>query len=74
MAKMYEFPMKKELPNIVKETLYDIAKAYVDVLDYTYDKLLGDDPSMEEVEELEILIMDKLAEALDAAMFESTFK
>lgn len=32
MAKVYEFPMKKELPKDIEERLYKIAEAYVDVV------------------------------------------
>lgn len=74
MTKPNEFETKKELPNIVKETLYDIATAYVDVLDYTMKHMTDDDPSMEEVQDLEIMIHDELANALDVALFNSTFK
>ena len=74
MAKVYEFPTKKELPDVVKDTLYDIAKAYVDVLDYTLITVAGEDPSIEELEELKEMILEELMHALDVALFESTFK
>ena len=74
MTKTNEFETKKELPNVVKETLYDIATAYVDVLNYVFDNMTDDDPSMEEVQDLEIMIHDELVNALDVALFNSTFK
>ena len=74
MAKVYEFPTKKELPPIVKDALYDIAKTYVNVLDYAFLTALDEDPSMEELDELKDMILDELMAALDVALFESTFK
>ena len=74
MAKMYEFPTKKELPEVIKETLYDIATAYVDVLDYALLTVASEDPSLEELDELREMIMDELADALDSAMYNSMFK
>ncbi len=74
MAKVYEFPTKKELPEVVKESLYDIAKAYIAVVEYTLATVASEDPDIEELEELRLMIVDELTEALDAAAFESTFK
>ena len=74
MAKVYEFPTKKELPTEVKDALYEIAKAYVAVLDYTFLTMSSEDPGVEEMEELRDLIMDELAHVLDVALFESLFK
>lgn len=74
MAKVYEFPISAELPIEVKETLYDIAKAYVDVLDYAFNTLSSEDPSLDEMDELHNLVMEELEAAFDAALFDSTFK
>ena len=74
MAKVYEFPTKKELPMAIKESLLDIANAYITTLDYAFETLLGDDPSMEEVDELREMIIDELAEALNVAIFDSMFQ
>ena len=74
MAQVYEFPTKPELPNEIKEILYDIARAYVDTLDYAFTKLLSDDPSLDEMEDVRELVMEELDAAFDAAMFDSMFK
>ena len=74
MAKVYEFPTKKELPEIVKVALQNIAEAYVSALDYALLTVTSDDPSFEELEELRGMILDELEAALDLAMYNSTFK
>lgn len=74
MAKMYDFPTKKELPKSILESLQDIAEAYVATLDYAFSTMLGEDPGLEEVDDLRGLIMDELEEALNTALFNSEFK
>lgn len=74
MTKVYDFPTKKELPESIKVSLLDIAEAYVTILDYAFDTMLGEDPSFEEADDLRELIMDELEEALNTALFNSEFK
>lgn len=74
MAKIYEFPTVTELPNEVKEILYDIARAYVDMLDYAFRTVGGEDPSFEELDEIRDLVAEGLEAAFDAALFDYTFK
>ena len=74
MAKVYEFKTKSKLPEIVTDTLYDIATAYVAILDYTLLTVTSDDPSQEELDELKEMILDELMNALNVALFNSTFK
>ena len=56
MAKVYEFPMKKELPVEIEERLYKIAKEYVaavsDAVTALTDEYKYDKSEMEAVDKL----------------------
>ena len=58
MAKVLNFPVKKQIPEEMKKKLYEVAKAYVKVMDEACACLCGDDPSNEDLSEImgEVLI------------------
>lgn len=74
MTKVYEFPTKKELPELVKKGLCDIATVYVDLLEYVLTNVASDDPSLEELDELKYLVVHELEQAIELAIYNSVFK
>ena len=56
MAKVYEFPVKKSLPDEVKECLYEIGSAYVKTLNYALSELTSDNPTQKELDEIKGLV------------------
>lgn len=69
MTKVYEFPIKKQLPQEVKECLYEIADAYVKTLNYALTTLSEDTPTNAELNEIremvEMTYLEGLVEAID---------
>lgn len=68
MAKVLAFPVKKQLPSVVKEQLNQSAKEYIEAL-YTAAELFGiEDSSQSEYEEIVELVAVEYAEALIKAI------
>lgn len=74
MAKLYEFPTKKELPEIAKESLRDIAEAYIETLKYVLMTEASDNPTRQELDELRDLVTIELEEALTEAIENCTYE
>ena len=68
MAKVYEFPKQTQLPQEVKECLYEIANAYVKTLNYAFTILSSDNPTNAELKEIQELVVLAYAEGLDKAV------
>ena len=70
MAKVLAFPVKKQLPLVVKERLNHSAKEYIEAL-YTASQLFGiEDSDQPEYEEIVELVAVEYAEALIKAIDE----
>ena len=69
MCKVYEFPMKKELPKEMEERLDKVVREFVSIMSESLDTLYGDDPTEEEyanfMELLVIAYMELLEKAVD---------
>ena len=70
MCKVYEFPMKKELPNGMKERLDKVVREFVCIIDENIDILYGDNPTEKEYEEFMECIMTVYMELLENAVDE----
>lgn len=70
MAKVYAFPVKKQLPYEVEDCLYEIAKAYVKTLNYAFTELSSDEPTNEELSEIQELVVLGYAKGLSRAIDE----
>lgn len=70
MAKVYAFPIKKQLPREVEECLYEIASAYVKTLNYALTMLSSDEPTTAELDEIRDLVVLGYAEGLCKAIDE----
>lgn len=58
MCKVYEFPMKKELPKDLEERLNKVVQEFVSIIGESLDALYGDDPTEKEYNEfMEMVIM-----------------
>lgn len=68
MAKVYEFPKQTQLPQEVKECLYEIADAYVKTLNYAFVVLSNDNPTDGELREIQELVVSTYAEGLYEAV------
>lgn len=70
MAKVYAFPVKKELPEDLKGRLDKIAKAYVELLSDVYKDVASSAVNEEDMAELtEVMIMAYM-EAIEKAIEE----
>ena len=56
MAKIYEFPVKKQLNPEVEECLYEIASAYIRTLNYALHEFSSNDPDDKELTEIRELV------------------
>ena len=69
MCKVYEFPMKKELPKELEERLNKVVREFVSVMSESLDALYGDNPTEEEyanfMDLLVITYMELLEKAVD---------
>lgn len=68
MAKVYTFPIKKELPDEMKDTLGMLAKTYVKLLNTAFKELTSEMPSDQELDEIKDMIIIEYACALEKAM------
>ena len=69
MAKVYAFPVKKEIPEDMMQRLDEIAKTYVQLLNDVYDELIGTAKNSEEMNEVTELLLvayfDSVRKAVD---------
>lgn len=56
MGKVISFPQKKQLPKVVEDSLYEIAKAYIYTLIYALTVLSNDTSMAKELDEIRDLI------------------
>jgi len=56
MAKLYTFPVKKELEPEVVDCLHKIADAYIQTLNYALTTMSSDEPTSEELTEIRELV------------------
>ena len=70
MAKVYAFPVKKELPEEMLKRLNEIAKAYVILLNDVYVELVSDVTNGEEVAELTEVMFYAYIDAVEKAIAE----
>lgn len=69
MCEVYEFPVKKQLPEELKEGLQKLAKDYVQLMDETLKTFEADNPTEEELndfmEEIILIYTDTIMNAVD---------
>ena len=69
MAKVYAFPVKKQISEEMKQKLYDLAKEYVNLLNDVFEELtddVTDEDEMVEVTELMLMAyLDAVGKAID---------
>lgn len=69
MCEVYEFPVKKQLPEELKEGLQKLAKDYVQLMDESLKTLDVDNPTEEEIndfmEEIILIYTDAIMKAVD---------
>lgn len=70
MAKVYTFPIKKELPDEMKDTLGMLAKTYVNLLNAAFKELSSEMPSDQELNEIKDMVIIEYACALEKAIDE----
>lgn len=70
MAKVYEFPVKKELPDHMKQRLDKIAKAYVELLNDVYDDITRDVTDETDLSELTEIMLVAYFDAIEKAIEE----
>lgn len=70
MCKVYEFPVKKVIPEEVVKTLQDSANEYVRTLNECMDSLVTEDTTKEEYDELSGLVLQSYLEAIIKAVEE----
>mgnify|MGYP003289393755 CR=1 FL=1 len=68
MAKILEFPIKKQLSEKVEELIHETAEAYIRTLNYALTVMSSDHPSQEELQEIHELVMVAYAEGIDKAI------
>lgn len=68
MAKVFDFPKKKELPEEYEERLYEVAKAYVTVVKEACEYLCEDPWDDEEMFEINELVLNAYVEGLETAI------
>lgn len=71
MCKIYEFPMKKELPKEMEDRLNKVVREFVNVVSESLDTLYGDDPTEEEYTNFMDLITVAYMEMLEKAIDET---
>lgn len=69
MCKVYEFPIKKELPKDLEERLDKAVREFVLIMSESLDTLYGDEPTEEEYNEfmemIVVIYMELLEKAVD---------
>lgn len=69
MCQVYEFPVKKQLPEELKEGLQKLAKDYVHLMDASLKTFEADDPTEEEInsfmEEVILVYTEAITNAVD---------
>lgn len=70
MCKVYEFPMKKELPKGMEERLDKVVREFVCIIGENLVALYGDDPTEKEYDEFMEYIMMVYMELLEKAVDE----
>ena len=71
MAKVIEFPIKKvTLPHEVEECLYEIAKAYVKIVNYALTECSSDRPTDAELSKIHDEVISVYSDGLDKAVIE----
>lgn len=68
MAKVIEFPKKKELPKLIEDKLESIARSYVETLYVAMSTLTSDDPTQEELMEVHDMVSNAYAKGLSNAI------
>lgn len=70
MCKVYEFPVKKEIPEEVKEVLQESATEYVKTINEVLAMIVDDDTTEEEYFELSGKVLEAYLEAIIKAVVE----
>ena len=70
MAKVYVFPKKKELPEHIKEEVFEIGRCYVKTLHEALTVTSSDNPTQEELGEITLLVQTAFAQGIGAAIAE----
>lgn len=70
MCKVYEFPMKKELPKETEERLDKVVREFVNIINESLDTLYGDDLTDKEYSEFMEYFNTKYTELLAKAIDE----
>lgn len=70
MCKVYEFPMKKELPKDLEERLNKAVREFVSIMSESLDVLYGDNPTEEEYTNFMNLLVITYMELLEKAVDE----
>lgn len=64
MCKVYEFPVKKELPEDVKEMIQESANEYVKTINEALEMLVTEDTTEEEYLELSKIVLETYLESI----------
>lgn len=64
MCKVYEFPVKKELPEDVKELIQESANEYVKTINEVLEMLVTEDTTEEEYFELSKIVLETYLESI----------
>lgn len=70
MGVLYEFPMKKELPENLEAELRKYARDYVNMIDRYYDEICDECATEEGMNEILRLVSDTLMEEVALAVYE----
>lgn len=70
MCTVYEFPMKKELPENLEMELRRYARNYVEMIDRYYDEICEDCSTEEGMNEILGLVSDTLMSEVALAIYE----
>ena len=70
MAKVLEFPVKKELSEETKQRLYVIAKQYVSLMNEVYEETMSDVTDDKEIGELAELMLYEYIGSVEKAIAE----
>ena len=70
MCKVYEFPVKKEIPEEVKEVLQESATEYVKTINKIVGMLVDEDTTEEEYFEMSGKVLEAYLEAIIKAVAE----
>ena len=70
MCKVYEFPVKKEIPKDISEKLQKFAKEYVAIMNESLGALVTEDTTPKEYEEITGMVLQAYLEAIFNAVEE----